>query len=225
MTAARDGRELYCVVTDRYGSRVTSAHAFMRMAAESAEITITAQPQDWYGYLGDYPSISVTAAGEGLTYAWYYRDAGSASFKLSSDRDDTYDSYPLTVERAGREVYCVVTDAQGNHVTSGKAVMDFAAPPAGYAGPTITAQPKTWIGAAGEYVSIFVTASGEGLTYQWYYRDAGEKDFKRSAETDAAYDSYIMEDMRDGREVYCVVTDRYGRSVTSDRAFMYAETA
>ena len=224
MTAARDGRELYCVVTDRYGNRVTSAHAFMRMAAESTEITITAQPQNWYGYLGDYPSICVTAAGEGLTYAWYYRDAGSASFKLSSDRDDTYDSYPLTADRAGREVYCVVTDAQGNHVTSATAVMDFAAPPAGDSGPAITAQPKTWIGATGEYVNIFVTASGEGLTYRWYYRDAGAKDFKLSSETDAAYDSYKMENMRDGREVYCVVTDRYGRSVTSDHAFMYAET-
>lgn len=227
MSEERNGREIYCVVTDRYGNSVTSSHAFMYLAEPEAHpgFSITAQPQDWYGYLGDDPSISVEAAGEGLTYAWYYRDSGNGSFKLSSDADDTYDSYPLTPERAGREVYCVVTDANGRRLTSETAVMDFIAPPAGYSGPTITAQPKTWIGAANEYVHIFVTVQGDGLTYQWYYRDAGEKDFKRSAETDAAYDSYRMEDMRDGREVYCVVTDRYGRSVTSDRAFMYAETA
>lgn len=222
----RNGRELYCVVTDRYGNTAASAHAFMYLAAQEDHpgFAVTAQPQDWYGYLGDYPDISVAAVGEGLTYRWYYRDAGAAAFQLSSDADDTYDSYPLTPDRAGREVYCVISDANGHRLTSETAVMDFAALPAGYSGPTITAQPKTWTGAAGEYVNIFVTAQGEGLTYQWYYRDAGTKDFRKSNETDAAYDSYRMEDMRDGREVYCVVTDRYGRSVKSDRAFMYAET-
>ena len=224
MSADRNGREVYCVLTDRYGRRVTTEHAFMRLLVpeEAPALAVTAQPEDWYGFLGEYPSISVEIEGEGLTYTWYYRDAGETDFKKSSDVDAAYDAYPLTTERAGREVYCVITDARGRRVTSDTAVMAFAAPPEGYAGPVITAQPETWIGAPGEYPSICVTAEGEGLTYTWYYRDAPAADFHLSSETDAVYDSYQMEDRRDGREVYCVVTDAYGFEITSNSAFMYA---
>ena len=48
---------------------------------------------------------------------------GKQKFTLSSDTDACYDSYPLTEARAGREVYCVVTDCYGVSVKSEIAVM------------------------------------------------------------------------------------------------------
>ncbi len=66
---------------------------------------ITGQPQDWSGELGEYPDIRVTAAGEDLTYQWYYKDAGGEVWLERSDRDDCYDSYPLTSQRDGRRDY------------------------------------------------------------------------------------------------------------------------
>jgi len=221
LTKARDGRELYCVITDQYGLSVTSGIAVMARYIPEGYTgpVITGQPCGWAGEIGAYPAVSVKAEGENLRYQWYYRDAGKTAFLLSSDRDDVYDSYPLTVERAGRELYCVVTDEYGYSVTSDTVTMDFDAPP-GWTGPTVDAQPENWTGAMYEYPAITFRVTGEGLTYQWYYRGAGEQTWHRSSETDNCYNSYPLTAARSGREVYCVVTDRYGFAVASEIATM-----
>ncbi len=180
---------------------------------------ITEQPQDWAGQPGEYPAIRVTAEGEGLTYQWYYRDAGKERWLRSSETDDCYDSYPLSLMRAGRELYCVVTDPYGRSVTSATVTMDFDVPE-GWTGPTVIAQPQSWTGAMGEYPAVTFAVEGEGLAYQWYYRDAGEEKWHKSSEKDECYDSYPLSAMRDGRELYCVVTDQYGFELVSEIAVM-----
>ena len=88
--------------------------------------TITSEPQSWTGNWNEYPDITVTAEGEGLTYKWYFRAAGTTAWSLSSDTDNSYDSYPLTAARDGREVYCVVTDRYDFTVTTGIVTMSKA---------------------------------------------------------------------------------------------------
>ena len=77
-------------------------------------ITVVSQPEDWAGELNEYPEIRVVAEGEGLTYQWYYRDDGQTEWRLSSETDNAYDSFPLRADRNGRELYCVVTDEYGS---------------------------------------------------------------------------------------------------------------
>ena len=218
MTEARDGRQVYCVVTDQYGNSVTSDIATISM--NKAELAIVKQPASTTAGDGEMVYVSIEAEGEGLTYAWYYRNAGKTKFNLSTSTTDTY-SMVMNSTRAGRQVYCVVTDQYGNSVTSDIATISMEAAPVELA---ITKQPASVTAGDGEVVSVSVTAQGDGLTYVWYYRNAGKTKFNLSSSTTDTY-SMVMNSTRAGRQVYCVVTDQYGESVTSDIATISMETA
>ena len=112
MTEQSMGCEVYCVITDAYGNSVTTDTITIHCA-----VSITSQPTDCYAAINKTFSTSVEAVGEGLTYTWYYRNAGAKTWCKSSVSDNTYDA-PMTAARAGREVYCVITDAFGNSVTT-----------------------------------------------------------------------------------------------------------
>ena len=221
LTAGRARRELYCVVTDKYGLTAATDVVTMDYAlpADYAELTVLAEPDNWRGVMGELPAVRFEVTGTDLRYQWYYRDAGKERWLRSSETDDCYDSYPLSLSRAGRELYCVVTDPYGRSVTSGTVTMDFAVPE-GWTGPSVLAQPQSWTGAMGEYPAVTFAVEGEGLTYQWYYRDAGEEKWHKSSETDDCYDGYPLSAIRNGRALYCVVTDQYGFTVVSEIAVM-----
>ena len=73
----------------------------------------------------------------------------------------------------------------------------------------------------GERFTISVKADGNGLTYQWYYKDTSMEAFAISSNATATY-SYTMESYRHGRQVYCVITDDHGNCVTSEIATILA---
>ena len=181
-----------------------------------AAIVITSQPQNWFGEYGETPKITVVAEGEGLSYQWYYKNAGESEYTDSTDKDNCYDSKPLTYIRNGREVYCLITDKYGHTVTSGTAKMCLS-PTASYTGPIITQQPKDWSGRIGEIIDMSITAIGKDLTYTWYYQNTYMSKPNASKDTDNNYNTAVMEAEKDGRIVYCVVTDVYGCKVESDR--------
>lgn len=56
---------------------------------------------------------------------------------------------------------------------------------------------------------------GHGLTYKWYYKNKGANNFVLSSITGSTY-SVAMNSSRNGRQLYCVVKDRYGNAVGSD---------
>ena len=157
----------------------------------------------------------MAAEGEELTYQWYLRDPGAASFARSGLKGDTY-SVKMVPSKSGREVYCVVTDKYGNKARTETVTLSMDVPE-GYTGPQIITQPEDASAARGEIVSAAVAAAGEDLTYQWYGRDPGQQSFWRSSLKTDTY-SVKMVPSKSGREVYCVVTDKYGRTVTSDVA-------
>ena len=72
---------------------------------------------DTYAAMGQKYCVTVNAQGEGLKYTWYFRNAGSKTWYRSGVTDNTYDDV-MTKARANREVYCVITDALGNTVTT-----------------------------------------------------------------------------------------------------------
>ena len=179
---------------------------------ETVELVITEQPKDVEGAIGDTVSVTVEAEGEGLKYQWFFRNAGAQTFAKSSTKTATYE-VEMTTTRANREVYCVITDAYGNSVTSETATLIRIAA----SELKIDKQPEDAEGAIGETVSVAVEAEGEGLKYQWYYRNAGAEAFAKSSTRTATYE-VEMTTTRAGREVYCVITDAFGNSVTSETA-------
>ena len=152
----------------------------------------------------------MAASGEGLKYQWYYTSNGNTSvFYKSSTTTATY-STTMNADRDGRKVYCMVTDKYGNSVKSNTVTLSMSG------SLKITQQPTSVTVASGATAKATVKATGDGLKYQWYYTlNKDDIEFHKSSITSATYSTTMNED-RDGREVYCVVTDKYGNTVMTD---------
>ena len=207
MTSYCHNRQVYCVITDAYGNSVTTD--IVTITRPPITVEILTQPTDVQVEIGEKFSISVQAIGDGLTYQWYYKNDGSKNFSVSSFNGD---SYAMTMASwcHNRQVYCVITDAYGNSVTT--ETVTITRPPMEL---KILTQPTDVYGTKGEKFSVSFTVQGEGLTYQWYYKDNGGKIFRISSNTSSAY-AYTMASYHNGRQVYCVITDKYGNQVTTE---------
>ena len=119
--------------------------------------------------------------------------------------------------KSGREVKCVVTDKFGAKTETETVTLNMAIPE-GYAGPVITAQPQDAAVANGQTASATVVAEGLELRYQWYGIEPNGRTFTSGIRTDTY--AVKMIPSKSGRQVYCVVTDKYGFSVTSETAVL-----
>ena len=98
---------------------------------------------------------------------------------------------------------------------SGSATLSFQIPE-GYVFEIVN-QPQDVIVDRGEIAQTTVTAVGAGLTFQWYGMDINQgKYWKSSIRTDTYF--VTMVPSKSGRKVYCVVTDKYGNTITSETA-------
>ena len=115
MTNARNGRELFCRITDADGKTVDTDIASINVKEIEDKLAIITQPTDWSGELGATTNVTVVAQGKDLTYQWYYRTAGTSRWIKASDTDNCYD-IQMTNSRNGRELICRITDADGNTI-------------------------------------------------------------------------------------------------------------
>lgn len=214
MTKARAGRDVYCVITDANGNSVTTEVAKL-IAIPSEKLEIITQPVDGGAVLGEKYCVNVEAKGDSLKYQWYFRNANTEKWYKSSVKDNTYDDI-MTKARAGREIYCVITDAVGNSVTTD--IVELVRIPVKL---EITSQPADATAHFGETFCATVEAKGDGLKYQWYFRNAGSDTWHKSGVRDNTYDD-VMTKARNGREIYCVITDQWGNSITTDTAKLIA---
>ena len=195
------GRRVYCVITDADGNSVQTKTVILREA-----VSIVTEPKTGYAKSGKTVKVSVEASGDELTYQWYIKNAGGSKYSKSSITSATY-SAKMSDKVHGRRVYCVVTDKYGKTVQTKTVLLRLAA--------TITTQPKDVTVAEGEIAKVKVKAVGDELTYQWYIKNAGSSKFSKSSVTSATY-SCKMSEKADGRQVYCVVTDKYGKTAKSE---------
>lgn len=79
----------------------------------------------------------------------------------------------------------------------------------------IVSQPTDATAAFGEMFCATVEVKGEGLKYQWYFRNAGGKIWYKSGVKDNTYDD-VMNRTRANREVYCVITDAFGNQIVTE---------
>ncbi len=176
--------------------------------------TITKQPQTAYAQLGEKVTTTVKATGDGLTYTWYVKDPGDTKYYKSSITSPTY-SVKMTEAKNGRRAICYVTDKYGNKVQSKTVVLRMSA--------TITEQPKTAYAQYGKTIKASVSAVGDGLTYQWYVKNAGSDKYIKSSVTGPVY-SYKMDEARSDRRVLCYVTDKYGNRVRTEAVVLRMST-
>ena len=205
MSESTDGRQAYCVITDEKGMSVQTDTVTFYMGKPAR---ITTQPRDAIAPAGEKVKTTVKATGDGITYQWYIKNPGKTKFSKSSVTSATY-SCKMSESIDGRQAYCVVTDKYGTSVQSKTVTLSIGNPVA------IVTQPQSVSAAAGETAKTTVEATGEGLTYQWYIRNPGKEKFGKSSVTSATYSCKVSE-TTDGREAYCVITDKYGNSVQSE---------
>lgn len=207
MNASRAGRQIYCIVTDMYGNQMQSNVVTINM---TPSVSIVTQPENVTVGKNEKAVVRVNAIGEGLRYKWYYSDDGGKTFKLTTSFTGNRYSITMTQARAGRQVYCEITDAFGNVVKSNVVTL----------GMTdclkILSQPQSVTVAAGKKARVSVCAYGEGLTYSWYYSDNGGKTFSKTSAFSGDTYSISMTSARAGRQIYCVITDAHGNTIKTD---------
>lgn len=182
--------------------------------------TIEKQPQSVKTTDGRTVEITVVAKKKAdkdtLSYRWYYKDKGASSFTLDADATGATYTATMTPVTDGRQVYCVVVSRYGAKEQTATATMTMAE------AVKITKQPVAVQVAKGESFSVSVKASGDGLSYCWYYKNKGDAEFKKSSVT-TAVNSATMDAAWDGRQVYCVVKDRYGNTARSNTVTVSVE--
>ncbi len=217
MDAKRSGRQVYCVITDKYGNSVTTETVTIKMADP---VKITKQPANVTVGKGETAKVTFTVTGDGLTYKWYYKNPGASKFSLTNSfKGNTYTISAMDAARSGRQVYCVITDKYGNKVTTDTVTITMQTP------LKITKQPANVTVGKGETAKVTFSVQGDGLTYKWYFKNPGSSAFKVTGTfTGNTYSISAMDAARSGRQVYCVITDKYGNKVTTDTVTITMQT-
>ena len=81
-------------------------------------IIIVRQPEDRYFVPGYMITLSLQAEGTDLQYQWYYKKRGENSFSVWKNRTHSSESVAPNESWDGIELYCLVSDTQGNSVRS-----------------------------------------------------------------------------------------------------------
>lgn len=179
-------------------------------AAAKKALVIKNQPVSVLVYAGQTAKATVKADGDGLKYAWYYRDADSSKFaKTNTFKGSTY-KVEMNTTRHGRQVYCKITDKYGNTVKTNTVTLSMKKD------LKIVKQPVSASAYSGKKAKVTVKVNGFGLKYTWYYRDAGKSSFTKTNTFKGNTYQVEMNSVRKGRQVYCVITDKYGKTVKTD---------
>ncbi len=212
-----NGRQYQCIITDVNGKSVTTNVATLTM--KSNELVIKTQPTNVTAASGAKATFSVVAEGEGLTYQWQYKNNGAADWVKSGIAAAKTANMSFTVGTDktlnGRQYQCIITDANGKSVTTNAVTLYVSG-----MGAVIKTQPTNVTAAAGAKATFSVVAEGEGLSYQWQYRNAGATTWSKSgiAAAKTANMSFTVgtDKTLNGRQYQCVITDASGKTVTTN---------
>ena len=168
---------------------------------------------------GANATLSVTAQGDGLTYAWYTKKANAKNFSAVKGANASTLKVAVTKNNSKSQFYCQVKDKYGKSVNSKAVTVELRTP------LKLTKQPTdVYADKSGAKVTVKVTAQGDDLKYTWYEKDAKASKFTKSKVSKTASYSVAVSKKNSGRQVYCVVSDSHGKSVTSKKATITLRT-
>ena len=126
-------------------------------------------------------------------------------------------SFTAPANYDGRLYRCIITDANGNTVTSNAAKLSFSSTTGTV---KITSQPTDVKTSVGKIVSFKVVAEGVGLKYQWQTSSSNGAKWGNTSLSgnNTALLSFSAPATYDGRLYRCVITDAKGNTVVSEAA-------
>ena len=206
----------YSNMNDLVTSGKEAGYAVRFGSASTAEaLEITKDTEDAVVNAGQKHTFKIEAKGTDLKYCWYYKYATDTKFHKAGAYTNEFTRH-IKAKLDGMQVYCVVTDGEGNKVTGRTATVTLA-PQA----PVITYPLGKELSAAKrEQVNFVIKASSnEKLTYCWYYIVPKTSGGDGKAHKAGCYkDTYTRTAGKkiNGMQAYCVVTDASGRTTKSD---------
>ena len=114
ITQGRVGQQFKCVVTDANGRVIVSDIVKINING----IVITSQPTNYFGSIGDVAVFRISAVGNKLHFQW--QEYQNNTWINSSWTGNTTATFKIKVSqtRIGQPLRCVVTDENGNEVSS-----------------------------------------------------------------------------------------------------------
>ena len=205
-----NGYQYRCRVTDPYGNSEVSDAATLTLAADTIRILL--QPEDQTAGPGDYVVFTARAAGDGITYQWQRKIPGGKWANRGSASSQEILRVSVDEYSDGYQYRCEIRDRYGNSVLTDVATLYVNA------ALQIVTQPRDQTAYPGETAVFALTASGNGLTYQWQYRASASGNWKNSPAdgADTAQLNVSVTDQKNGYQYRCLVTDRTGTGVLSD---------
>ena len=202
-TAARNGYQYRCVVTDSRGLSFYSSAATLTV---KSALSITTQPTNANKATGTTATFKVVASGSGLKYQWQWRQNSSSTWAnttLTGSKTAKL-SVPVTVARNGYQYRCKITDASGKVIYSNAVKLTVFG---------IKTQPKSVTATEGTTATFKVVATGTGLTYQWQWRKNSSSSWASTTVSGnkTATIKVPATAARNGYQYRCKVTDSYGR--------------
>ena len=204
MSEKGDGRRAYCVITDQYGNSIASDTVQFSMKRRLEILSVqhnTTVPK------GQTASVAVHARGDGLTYQWFSKNR-KATLAVNVPLNAPVYTVTMDADCAGRQVYCVVTDQYGNSEKTETFTLQLPDD------SRITAQPESGVFSVNQTAQFSLEAAGDDLQYQWYIAAPGTQ-FAKAGSNAPEY-AFNMTDSMHGLRIYCAITDRYGRVVTTN---------
>jgi len=198
-----DGYQYKCKVTDASGNTRWSAAAVLTVE-KAPGITIVQMPTAQNVKAGKYAYFEVDVDGEAI-YQWQYLSSKGKwySTTLSGNKTDTLKVYGKS-SRDGSQYRCKITDK----VTGAVLYTDAVTLGVLY----ITDSPDSISVKAGSKAKFSVEATGQGLTYQWYYKSPGGTSFKRTTFSGCKTDTLTVsaKSTHNGYQYKCKITDESG---------------
>ncbi len=198
------------------GASYTANVSVTLYAQWKQNLAITAQPSDVNCTVGSKATFTVTATGSSLSYLWQYsKDSGKTwvTSGASGNKTNTI-SFTTTSGHNDYKYRCVVTDEDGNTVTSNAATLTVTQK------LSITNQPKSVSCKTSAKATFSVTATGSSLSYQWQYSKDSGKTWVTSGASGNKTSSinFTTTVSHNGYQYRCVITDGSGNKVTSSTA-------
>ena len=164
----RNDVRYYCVVRNTCGTVNTGLSGLHTVCFSPPAIAEQPSTDEHHKMrnTGDFPQLSVSATGSGLSYQW--RKTAFASSPSSDGINVGINSPTYTpTSEVAEDVYyyCVITSPCGNLTSTVSGLHSVCAP------PVITAHPATvdtFSNQGVSFAALSVTATGSTLSYQWY---------------------------------------------------------
>jgi hypothetical protein len=203
------GKPIRCIAVDYSGFTEITDEVYVVLIDK---VNITKQPEDLTCEPGEMATFSVEAEGEGLKYQWQvYKNGAWTNCSIKDGAKTPVLTLEAKESRNETRYQCIITDKYGYSYGSGDAILYVRK------ALTILTQPENCSGAPGDTAIFTVVAEGSGLKYQWQTFKNGSWtncSINDGAKTDTL--SLAIKSSRDGSKYQCVITDKYGATVTTD---------